>query len=253
MKERKKDIQGLKEGYRRSGICDGILDFLFPRRCPFCDEVVKYGDMICDRCRDKKRYIEGAYCMKCGKPLLRSDSEYCKDCKRTGHNFLRGRALYIYSDEVRASITRFKYHGRREYAGYYGREMAERLGSFIKGCGVDCLVPVPVSMEKLKKRGYNQAELISERISAYTGIPTEKDLILRIRDTPPMKELTRAERMKNLKGAFKINSHVVKCRNVMIVDDIYTTGSTIDAVAAALLRAGVKNVYFITLAAGAPV
>ena len=191
--------------------------------------------------------------MKCGKPLLDTDSEYCGDCKRTVHLFKRGRALYVYNKAVRASITRFKYHNRREYATFYGRVMAERLGGFIASCHADCLIPVPISKEKLEKRGYNQAELLAKSISDHTGIPIDGGLITRVRDTSAMKELTRTERMKNLKGAFKITSHVVKCRNVIIIDDIYTTGSTIDAMTEVLKKAGAENVYFVTLAAGVPV
>lgn len=191
--------------------------------------------------------------MKCGKPLLDIDAEYCRDCGRTTHIFNRGRALYVYNKAVRASITRFKYHNRREYADFYGKDIAERFGGFIASCHADCLIPVPISKEKLEKRGYNQAELLAMSISRHTGIPTENGIIARIKDTPAMKELSRTERMKNLKGAFKINAHVVKCRNVIIIDDIYTTGSTIDAMTAALKKAGTENVYFVTLAAGSPV
>ena len=191
--------------------------------------------------------------MKCGKPLLDTDSEYCGDCKRTVHLFKRGRALYVYNKAVRTSITRFKYHNRREYADFYGMDIAERLGGFISSCHAGCLIPVPISKEKLEKRGYNQAELLAESISRHTGIPMDSRLITRIRDTPAMKELSRTERMKNLKGAFKITSHVVKCRNMIIIDDIYTTGSTIDAMTEVLKKAGAENIYLVTLAAGVPV
>ena len=179
--------------------------------------------------------------------------EYCRDCTHTQHAFIRGRGLYVYNDEVRASITRFKYHGRREYADYYGYDIVKHLGAFIRSCEPDCLIPVPLSKEKLKKRGYNQAEIIADSISGHTGIPVENNYIIRSRDTPPMKELTRMERMKNLKGAFKISPHDVKCRNVIIVDDIYTTGSTMDAVAVVLKEAGAKNIYSVALAEGTPV
>ncbi len=191
--------------------------------------------------------------MKCGKPLLDTDSEYCRDCRRTTHLFDRGRALYVYNTIVRASIMRFKYHNRTEYADFYGKDIVERLGGFIESCHADCLIPVPISREKLEKRGYNQAKLLAEVISGYTGIPAESGMIARIKDTPAMKELSRTERMKNLKGAFKITSHVVKCRHVIIIDDIYTTGSTIDAMTEVLKQAGTEKVYFVTLAAGVPV
>ena len=208
---------------------------------------------MCSRCKSRIPYIGDNYCLKCGKALLKTDSEYCSDCMHTEHLFTRGRALYIYGGAVRASISRFKFRGRREYADFYALDMVRHLGSFICKCRPDKIIPVPISREKLKKRGYNQAELIAERISAYTDIPVDKTLISRIRNTPPMKELTRGERMKNLKGAFKMGAIDVKCRNVLVVDDIYTTGSTIDAMAGELKKAGAENVFFVTLASGSPV
>ena len=231
-------------------ICDIILDFLFPRRCPFCDEIVFFGDLICRRCKDRIPYTGEDHCLKCGKKLLDNEREYCRDCMCTVHHFARGRSLYVYSGNVRSAITRFKYHGRKEYSEFFGRDLAKHLGSFIKKCHPDIIIPVPVSREKMKKRGYNQSELLAEKISEQMGIPVDRTLITRIKNTPPMKELSRIERMKNLKGAFKINVHDVKCRNVLIVDDIYITGSTIDAMAEELKKTGTQNVYFVALAAG---
>ncbi len=250
---KKRDIRDLKKGCVKSKVFETVLDFLFPRRCPFCDEIVVFGHKVCGRCKNRIKYIGKSYCLKCGKMLLSSENEYCADCMHTDHLFTRGRALYVYSGDVRASITRFKYKGRREYADYYGLDIVKHLGSFIYRCQPEYIIPVPVSKEKKKKRGYNQAELIAEKISVYTGIPVNKDLLIRVRNTPPMKELTRVERMKNLKGAFKINVHDVKCRNVLIVDDIYTTGSTIDAISYELKKSGVKDIYFVTVAAGSSV
>ena len=171
----------------------------------------------------------------------------------TEHHFTRGRALYVYGGTARESISRFKFHGRREYADFYGQDIIKHLGSFIRRYNPDMIIPVPISKEKMKKRGYNQAGLIAESISRCTGIPVNRKAVIRTRNTPPMKELTRTERMKNLKGAFKINAHDVKCRNVLIVDDIYTTGSTIDAIAGGLKKAGARDIIFVTLATGTPV
>ena len=188
--------------------------------------------------------------MKCGKQLSDETEEYCRDCKGHGHAYDRGRSLYVYDDLIRESIARFKYGGRQEYARHYGIDMVNRLGSFISACRPDLMIPVPISKKKLISRGYNQADLMASHISRLTGIPVSDTIITRITDTLPMKELSRTERMKNLKGAFKIGDVDVKCRNVLIVDDIYTTGSTIDAMAALLKGHGVERVYFVTLSSG---
>lgn len=250
---KKEDIRGLREGFRRSKIFDLFLDLIFPRRCPFCDGIVNFGDLICRSCKGRISYTGEDHCLKCGKKLLDNEREYCRDCMHTVHLFERGRSLYVYNGNVRAAITRFKFRGRKEYSDFFGRDMVKHLGSFIIRCHPDIIIPVPVSKEKMKKRGYNQSELLAESISEQTGIPVNRTLIIRIKNTPPMKELSRIERMKNLKGAFKINVHDVKCRNVLIVDDIYTTGSTIDAMTEELKKAGIQNVYFVALAAGSAV
>ena len=176
--------------------------------------------------------------MRCGKLLEKGEIEYCRDCKKTVHSFDRGRALYVYNDTVKAAITRFKFGNR------------PHLGDFIMNSRPDAIVPVPVSKEKLKRRGYNQAELLARQISSRTGIPVNTSMVTRIQDTTPMKELGRAERMKNLKGVFKVGVIDVECRNVLVVDDIYTTGSTMDAMADVLKQNGVERVFFVTLAAG---
>lgn len=187
--------------------------------------------------------------MKCGKHIGDSEKEYCDDCSSQQHLYNRGRALFVYPS-VSASIARFKYGGRREYAAFYAACMARVLGNFIRACGADALVPVPLHKSRKQKRGYNQAEVLARELSALTGIPVYADLIGRVKKTVPMKELSAAQRQNNLKKAFKILRNDVKLKTIIIVDDIYTTGSTIDAVSRELKNAGVEKVYFVALAIG---
>ena len=229
-------------------------DLVYPRRCPFCDEVLAFGGpLICEDCRKRVGYVGESYCMKCGRLLSGAAQEYCDDCTHTGHSFDRGRSLYVYDDLTRASIAGFKYNGRKEYAEYYAVDIIRHLGAFIEHCRPDILIPVPISEKRRKKRGYNQSELIADRISERTGIPVSSDAVIRIKDTRPMKELSREERVKNLKGAFKIGCVDVQWKNALVVDDIYTTGSTVDAVAFLLRKVGIDKVFFIALSSGAPV
>ncbi len=114
----------------------------------------------------------------------------------------------------------------------------------------DVLVPVPVHPSRKRKRGYNQAELIAGKLSRYSGIPIDTTLISRERKTQPLKNLSYAERQNNLKKAFKIRQNDVKLSTIVIIDDIYTTGSTIDAMAQAFTEAGIPGIYFITLTIG---
>lgn len=227
-----------------------LLDMVYPRRCPVCDRAVKpFGSLVCEACKEEFAYIEAPFCMKCGKALEEEGAEYCGDCMRYRHMFDSGRALYAYKS-LSDSIYRFKYQGRQEYAAYYARCMQEHLGGWIRRCQADAFVPVPIHPSKRRVRGYNQAEVLARELGRAMEIPVESNLVVRVRKTAPMKDLSVAERQNNLKRAFKICRNDVKLDTVIIIDDIYTTGSTIDAMSYELRRAGVKRIYFVTLAIG---
>ena len=187
--------------------------------------------------------------MKCGKELESEEVEYCSDCMRNRHLFDRGRAVFTYKS-VSDSIYRYKYQGRQEYAAYYAECMTERLGQWIVQRRADALIPVPVHSSKLHVRGYNQAEVLAKELGSILHIPVVTDFIKRVRKTSPMKDLSVSERQNNLKRAFKICRNDVKLSTIIIIDDIYTTGSTIDAMSYELRGAGVKHIYFVTLAIG---
>lgn len=228
----------------------GALDLLFPRRCPVCDDIVAPPDrLICGTCRTKLRYVREPYCRRCGKSLTDSAKEYCFDCMHTPHQYDGGRAVFEYAS-ICQSVYRFKYMGRKEYAEFYGKQAAAYLGGQIRAWNANALIPVPMHAAKQRKRGYNQAQALAEEIGKYLDIPVCPHLVKRIRKTTPQKELSPVERQNNLKRAFKICVDDVKLEVAILVDDIYTTGSTMNAIAAELKRAGVRQVFFIALAIG---
>ncbi len=227
-----------------------LIDLLFPRRCPVCDRPVKpFREKICTECIPQMPVLSGPVCMKCGKKLAR-EGEFCRDCLERPHAFLRGRSVYEYEGAAR-SIYRFKYSGRREYADHYGEVTARVLGDFLRETRADALVPIPLHPKRLAYRGYNQAECYARSISRVTGIPVRKDLLKRVKNTLPMKKLQGSERQNNMKRAFIVPRNDVKLETIIIIDDIYTTGTTVDEAAKALQAAGVPNIYFVTLAGGA--
>ena len=227
-----------------------LTDLLYPRRCPVCDRAVRpFGSLVCETCKNEPVYVKELCCMKCGKELANEETEYCGDCMRHRHLFDRGRAVFVYKS-VSDSIYRFKYKGRQEYAAYYAECMTERLGEWIMRCRPDALIPVPIHASKRHVRGYNQAEVLARELGHILHIPVEPNLIKRVRKTSPMKDLSVSERQNNLKRAFKICRNDVKLSTIIIIDDIYTTGSTIDAMSYELRRAGVERIYFVALAIG---
>lgn len=226
-----------------------LWDLLFPRRCPVCDGIVRFRrELICSACLKKIRFISGSTCMKCGKEL-QQEGEYCYDCQSRRHLYIQGAAIFEYRS-VSAALYRFKYAGRSEYADFFGRCMASVLREKLKLWKVQALIPVPIHSSRKRKRGYNQAQCLAEVIGEVTGIPVRDDIITRCRKTVPQKELSEQQRQNNLKKAFKILKNDVKLDTIVIIDDIYTTGSTIDAMAFMLHAAGIKNIYYAALAIG---
>lgn len=229
---------------------EGVLQLLFPLRCPVCDDIVTpAGERICLGCLKRLRLLTPPWCMKCGKKLAQ-EGEFCADCRRRAHLFTRGRALYSY-ESAAASIYRFKYGGRREYAEFFGEQMAEYLGEFIRSVRPEALIPIPLHRRRLAARGYNQAELLARAVGRRTGVPVWADYLVRVKNTVPLKYENPKERQNNLKKAFNIARNDVKLKRVILIDDIYTTGSTMDEAAETLRGAGAEEIYFIALACGA--
>lgn len=226
------------------------LDMIFPRRCPVCDDAVDMpGRLICAECEDVFKEINEPYCLKCGRPLRDDPLPECSECTGKKQGFKRGRAVFEYDEELKESIYRFKYGGRREYADHYASCMERSLGDWIRSLKPDALVPIPLHKSRLRERGYNQAALLAEGLGHKLGIPVDEGVLIRDSKTAVQKGLGASERQNNLKKALKIGSDVVKLKNIVLIDDIYTTGSTMNSAAFCLQDAGVENVYFAVLGA----
>ena len=152
-------------------------------------------------------------------------------------------------------MAEFKYHNKKEYALFYVEELLDIYGDAILRFAPDVIVPVPIHNSKFRQRGYNQAEIIAKRIGQELNITVIDDLLVRNRKTMPQKQLSDKERLRNLKKAFEFNPTVADeygkvINKLLIVDDIYTTGSTIEACTNVLKSNGIKDVCFITLCIG---
>lgn len=235
-------------------IAGGLADMLFPPVCPVCGRVCGFTggkrDEICAECVDKLHYIKEPYCMKCGKKITDETKEYCYDCTVKRHYYEQGISIYEYTDDIKQSLYRFKYHGKREYAAFYGRQAAACGKDDIARWGIDIVIPVPMYAAKKRKRGYNQAELIARELASNLNLVCASGILIRSRKTTPMKELNDEQRRKNVEKAFFVEKNVVEYKKILLVDDIYTTGATIDSCAKALYEKGARKVYFLCLCAG---
>lgn len=227
------------------------VEILYPPRCPICHGIVNpKGGFVCDNCLAKPHRIRQPRCFKCGKEMDQEGREYCLDCSKGKHSFDRGISVFRYDDIMRQSVAAFKFHNKREYAAFYGMELARALEPFLEKWRPKVCIPVPIHRKKRKRRGFNQAELLAEEIGRLCEIPVYSDLVERVKETSPQKELGRKKRKNNLKNAFKIKEYDVELDRVLLVDDIYTTGSTIDAISEILRAAGAKEIYFAVLCSG---
>ena len=188
--------------------------------------------------------------MHCGKPLREETDEYCPDCRNRKSYIRQGRSVWLHSGSVPGAVYRFKYQNRRRYGRIFAEEMAEHCGSQIVKWRIDVMIPIPVHAAKRRKRGFNQAEVLARELAELTGIPWRGDVLLRIRNTAPLKSVGGRERAESLRGAFAVKGKWRPCKNVLLIDDIYTTGATVERAAKMLKKAGVQNVYFLTISIG---
>lgn len=251
-----------------------LVSLLFPRRCPVCSRIVlPEGALICPDCVPKLHFIRQPSCKKCGAELISDRAEYCPDCQRRQRSFESGVALIRYDTVAQKSMAAVKYKNRREYLDFYAEAIARRYGYFFKHRKDAVLVPVLVHPARLRSRGFNQAGELAVRLGRLTGLLVNEHLLVRTRKTAPQKELGPDERLRNLRHAFAVAAEFrwepapgkPDSRNlpgwaagtapelpqtVILIDDIYTTGSTIEACTRVLKAAGVRQVYFVSICIG---
>lgn len=225
------------------------MGIIYPKTCCFCGKVSEKE--LCKECAEKVVYITEPRCKKCGKPVRYEEQEYCYDCQKNVHTYEQGRSIWMHKMPVSLSIYQFKYKNRRIYGEFYAKEMFRIYGRLIREWGVEVIIPIPLHRKKKRLRGYNQAEIIARNLGEIMDIPVDCKSVIRNRYTRPQKELNDKERKKNLKQAFSITSQWANYKNVLVIDDIYTTGSTIDAVSRVLKETQrAEAIYFLTIAIG---
>lgn len=280
--ERRINVRNFRNGLKGRGIPmdKGALRMLYPANiCRKCISELSYiAEPYCKKCGKQLSEV-----------LSDSEEGLCSDCRKKERAFVQSRAVLSYDEAERDIMAGLKYESKCEYAETLSLLAAERLYEWIRKISPDIIVPVPVHRDRLIRRGYNQAELIGRDISELMGIPLAADILKRTKNTRAQKELNADMRLLNLQNAFKADSEKLyeygrkKLRQnemaeahrayaqsennrsmyskdqdnigaagvrVLLIDDIYTTGSTMEACTEALLYAGAKSVYGICICAG---
>lgn len=235
------------------GIIAPLLGVLYPKRCVACDKVLLKIEKemgFCASCSTKVKLVGPVVCMKCGTPIADEREEFCKDCKKSSRAFIQNKAIYQYTGDMKDAMYRFKYGNRRCYAKTFAAHGLHYYGSWIREKGIEAIVPVPMYKPKEKSRGYNQATVFAQALSEVTGIPVADGIVQREKETEAMKQLNALKRKKNLLKAFSLQKNDVQFRKVLLVDDIYTTGTTMDEVAKVLKQGGIDQVYGMSVCIG---
>jgi len=219
----------------------GFLNLLFPPRCVICQQS---GSWLCPACQDGIEYIRPPVCPHCGQPT--SMPRLCPSCREAPPQIDGIRAVGYLEGALRTAIHRFKYSNMRLLATPLGQLMSQYL--LQNHLPVDVVVPVPLHPHRLRERGYNQATLLAKEVEKALGLPLLEDALLRVRSTIPQVGLTARERRDNVRGAFHCADGNLKGQRILLVDDVCTTGATLEACSLALRQEGVGVVWGLVLA-----
>ena len=218
------------------------LDLLFPRWCIGCG---KEGDFLCHVCQHSLPRITPPLCPRCGRP--QSSGMLCSSCVSWQAEIDGIRSPFQFDGVIRQAIHQLKYQNLRALA----LPLARLLNNFLLTSPLsgEVLVPVPLHQKRLKERGYNQASLLTYQLGKLTNLPVVDDCLIRLRHTPPQaRTLTVGERRNNLINAFTCRDYRLRNKQVLLIDDVSTSGATLDACAVALKAAGATSVWGLVLA-----
>jgi ComF family protein len=225
-----------------------VLEFFLPRLCLFCGVAVgeEAAVAVCPECESQIHWVESPLCTCCGKMFADRDGpeRVCGDCQTDPPPFARARAAALYDGPVATAITRFKFGRQMAFLpvmqSWLQRPLCRELVT-----DADLLAPVPLHPKRIKHRGFNQALLLAR---AFPEAPVAREAVVRTRHTAPQVGLNPKERKDNVKDAFAVpDPELVKGKNVLLIDDLLTTGSTVKECARVLRRAGARRVEVLTV------
>lgn len=228
---------------------DTLLDAIYPPRCLTCIEPTEQGANLCADCWADTTFITGAICNVCGTPLLGeggSRNIKCDECISDPPKWNAGRAAVIYAGGGRKAVLGLKHGDRLDMAKPLAEWMARSAGDLLDRA--DIVTPVPLHWRRLVKRKFNQSAELARHLSAISGTPTIPDLLVRRKFTTSQDGLSRVERHDNQRGVFAVHKRRAVPKNVLLIDDVMTTGATLSACADTLRAAGAERIDALVLA-----
>lgn len=232
-----------------------LLDLIYPPRCEVCN--VLGPEAFCATCRTDMVLVEQPYCRVCGLILQPSAAriDTCVECRSTRRrHFDAARAVGLHAGGLRQAVLNFKFHNRRRLQQPLGELLATRIHAEaeLPLATVDYLVPIPLHPARRQWRGFDQALYLSRELHERTGLPLLEGALVRTRHTTPQVQLTPDQREENVRGAFAPTSDALQGRNILLLDDVFTTGATANQAARAAKQGGAAHVYVLTLTRPAP-
>lgn len=228
---------------------DALLSFVYPAHCALCGVALGDGEhVVCEPCWGKVPIIDGPHCRRCGYPFETTVTG-CRHCAGKAFRFDRARVLSPFDETVQALLHLLKYRGKRSVGRRLGCLLGQVWASEDGMGDVDWIVPVPLHRSREKERGYNQSLVLATEIGRCLGVPIEQKMLVRTRRTASQTKLSVEERVENVSGAFRIpHAEKIAGTRILLVDDVLTTGATLNACTEALIEAGAEGVYVVTVA-----
>ena len=220
---------------RASGWLVGIADVVLPSVCGNCRHI---GAVVCADCIHQMDWVGEPLCQRCGR--LVGQGVLCEKCRHSPPILNQIRSLFVFAQPLTKFIHQLKYKNKFGIARPLGELMAAHMPHWF--INPDIIIPIPLHSARYRDRGYNQSELLAKPISKSHKLPLMSQALQRIRNTPPQAQLNAIDRQANVNGAFQVSGEAVKGQNILLIDDVYTTGATLSAAAHALLIAGAASV-----------
>ena len=239
---------GLKVSSQLRDIFETAIVFLYPAKCRACDDFLGVASVpyICANCWQDVQFLEPPWCDICGTPGV---DGLCDACAISPPRYGKLRTIALYQTTLQQAIHLFKFQKKKAFARHLIQLMNAHIPSDCSIAAYDFVLPIPIHKKRLRERGFNQATLLADGIAKVEGVPVLTDVLVRKRHTVAQSSLDSAARQQNIVGAFEVrNPNIISGKQLLVVDDVFTTGATIGEAVSELWTADPAEIDVLTLA-----